>query len=115
MREREKRPMVNTIPATQARNQFGEVLKRVYRDGEQLIIEKDGLPIAAILSHADFEEYRRAMALQQLEELNKAVNREMQAKGITEEEALADLKQIKKEVFEEQYGQALKSRRRKAR
>jgi prevent-host-death family protein len=113
-KRREKRPMVHTMPATQARVHFGEVLKRVHRGGEHVIVEKDGLEIAAILSRADYEDYRRMLALRQLEELNKAINREMQRKGITEEQALAELEKTQQAVFEEQYGRALKSRRHKA-
>lgn len=46
--------------------------------------------------------------------LNRAVSREMRAKGIAEEQALADLKVTKSEIVEEYYGHAVKSRRRKA-
>lgn len=59
MAKRGKKPGITTIPATEARLHFGEMLKRVYRGGEQLIVEKDGLPVAAIMSHAQFEEYQR--------------------------------------------------------
>ncbi len=114
MSEREKKPVVKVMPATKARIHFGEVLKRVHSGREQVIVEKDGLQVAAILSRADYEHYRRLLALQQLEELNQAVSREMRAKGITEEQALADLKATKNQIFEEYYGHFVKSRRRKA-
>ncbi len=114
MSEREKKPMVRVMPATKARIHFGEVLKRVHSGREHVIVEKDGLEVAAILSRADYEQYRRLLALQQLEELNRAVSREMQAKGISEEQALADLKVTKNQIFEEYYGHSVKPRRRKA-
>lgn len=113
MLDREKRIRTHTIPATEARIHFGELLKRVYKNGEHLTIEKDGLPVATLLSHAEYEQLRRSAALRELEELNQSVNRGMQAKGITEEQALADFGRIKKEVFEEKYGRALKTRKRK--
>lgn len=114
MSEREKRAKPKTIAATQARIHFGELLKRVYKDGEHLTIEKDGLPIATLLSHAEYEQLRRSAALGELEELNRAANRAAQAQGLTEEQALADLQQIKKEVYEERYGHAHRPRRSKA-
>jgi prevent-host-death family protein len=114
MPRREKKTLVKTIPATKARVHFGEILKRVHSGRERFIVEKDGLAVAAILGREDYEEYRRLLALQELEELNKTVNREMQVKGITEEQSLADLETTKKQVFEEQYSHALKSGRRKA-
>jgi prevent-host-death family protein len=111
--DREKR-LAQTIPATKARIHFGELLKRVYKNGEHLTIEKDGLPIATLLSHTEYEQLMRLAALRELDGLNRSVHREMRAKGITEEQALADLKKIKQEVFEEKYGRALKNRKRKA-
>lgn len=112
--DREKRAQSQTIPATEARIHFGELLKRVYKNGEHLTIEKDGLPIATLLSHTEYELLRRSAALRELDVLNRSVNREMQAKRITEEQALADFGKIKKEVFEEKYGRPLKTRKRKA-
>jgi prevent-host-death family protein len=109
-----KSPTTTTaIPATEARIHFGEMLKRVYTGGEHLIIEKDGLPVATLLSHAEYEQLRRAAALRELEALNQSVHRGMQAKGITEEQALADFGRIKKKVFAEKYGRTLKTRKRK--
>lgn len=108
---REKRTTLKTIPATQARIHFGELLKRVYKEGEHLTIEKDGLPVATLLSHAEYERLRRAAAVQGLEELNKAANRAARTQGLTEEEALVNLERIKKQVFEEKYGRSLKARK----
>jgi len=110
----EKRTQPQTIPATEARIHFGELLKRVYKNGEHLTIEKDGLPVATLLSHTEYEQLRRSAALGELEALNRSVNREMQAHGITEEQALADFGKIKQQVFKEKYGRALKTRKRKA-
>jgi prevent-host-death family protein len=95
------------------RQHFGEMLRRVYRGKEQLVVEKDGLPIAAIVSLAEFEEYRRMKALALLDKLGRRVGEALQAKGITEEQALADLETTQHEVFAEKYGRAAKPRRRK--
>jgi prevent-host-death family protein len=106
-----KKPTVRTIPATEARIHFGEVLKRVYRGEEHLIVEKDGLPIAAILSHTEYENYRRLLASEQLDELNRKVNRGLREQGITEEDALVGHQESKKEAFAERYGRAKPTRR----
>ena len=113
MPERQHKPVISTIAATEARIHFGDVLKRVHNKREHLIVEKDGLPIAAILSSADYEEYRRFLARQMLEEMNKTLNRDAQAQGYTEEQALEDMAKIKKEVYQERYGRASKPRRKK--
>jgi prevent-host-death family protein len=113
MPEPKTKAKVSTIAATEARIHFGDVLRRVHNNHEQLIVEKDGLPVAAILSHAEYEEYRRLMAAQLFDELSKAANRMAQAEGYTEEKALADVAKAKKEVFDEQYGHATRARRKK--
>ena len=110
MQEREKQPMVRTIAATQARIHFGEVLRRVYKGHEHLIIEKDGLPVAAILSHAEYERYQRLLALQQFEELGRSVSRKIKAKGWTEEQVIKSIDKAQEEVIAEKYGRAIRSR-----
>ncbi len=114
MSKRENRTTVKTIAATQARIHFGEILKRVRRGRERIIVEKTGLAVAAILGREDYERYRRLLALQELARLNLSVNREMQARGISAEQARADLEATKNQIFEGQYGHAIKSRRPKA-
>ena len=47
--------MVRVVPASQVKNNFGEVIRRVYENEETQIIEKSGLPVAAIISMSDLE------------------------------------------------------------
>ena len=49
------------VPASEARVHLGEMLRRV-RKGEHIIIEKGGLPAAALIDVHDYEEYRRLKA-----------------------------------------------------
>ncbi len=47
--------MLRVVPATQAKNNFGEIIKRVYEKEETQIIERAGLPVAAIVPMSDLE------------------------------------------------------------
>ena len=47
-----------TISASEARVHLGEMLRRV-RKGEHIVIEKGGIPTAALIDVSDYEEYRR--------------------------------------------------------
>ena len=47
--------MVRIVPASQVKNNFGEVIKRVYEKEETQIIERAGLPVAAIITMNDLE------------------------------------------------------------
>lgn len=61
MREREP-IMTKTLKASQAREQFSQLLNQVFKSQTRVLIEKSGIPVAAIISVADLER------LNQLEE-----------------------------------------------
>ena len=47
--------MIRVIPSARAKNNFGEVLRRVSEQNETQIVERAGLPVAAIVSIEDLE------------------------------------------------------------
>jgi len=47
-----KQRTTETMSVSESRRQYSEVLNRVYRDEEQIIIEKNGIPVAAIVPMA---------------------------------------------------------------
>lgn len=47
--------MIRIIPAAQAKNNFGDVLRRVSEKNETQVVERAGLPVAAIVSIEDLE------------------------------------------------------------
>jgi hypothetical protein len=49
--------MINRIPITKARVNLGAVAKRAHLNGEYFILEKDGIPIAGIMSADELEDY----------------------------------------------------------
>jgi prevent-host-death family protein len=51
--------MFHTITATKAKNNFGEVIKQVYAAGEQIIVEKSGIPVVVIIPITDYERLPR--------------------------------------------------------
>lgn len=57
MRERE--PMTQTMKASEARQQFSQVLNRVYRGETRVVVEKSGIPVAGIISARDLERFTR--------------------------------------------------------
>lgn len=44
------------MSVSQARQQFSETLNRVYRDDSRIVVEKSGIPVAAIVSLRDLED-----------------------------------------------------------
>lgn len=43
------------ISSTKLQRQFGAILRRCYKDGEQFIVERDGLPVFVVLAVRDYE------------------------------------------------------------
>jgi PHD/YefM family antitoxin component YafN of YafNO toxin-antitoxin module len=56
MRNKHK-PMINTLPITQARYNLGALAKRVHLNKEYFILEKDGIPIIGIMDADELEDY----------------------------------------------------------
>jgi prevent-host-death family protein len=57
MRERE--PMSQTMKVSQARQEFSQLLNRVFRRETRVIVEKNGIPVAAIISAQDLERFQQ--------------------------------------------------------
>ncbi len=75
MRERE--PMIQTVKASEAREQFSQLLNRVFRREARVIVEKSGIPVAAIVSAEDLRrlselESERDRRFELLEEIGEA-------------------------------------------
>jgi prevent-host-death family protein len=49
----------DTVSATEAKNRFGAILKRVARTGGPVVVERDGRPVAILLSFEAYEQRLR--------------------------------------------------------
>src|SRR5919199_1019612 len=52
---REEQPVTQTINASQARQQWSELLDKVFRRETRVIVEKSGIPVAAVISAEDLD------------------------------------------------------------
>lgn len=55
----EDQMITQTVPVSQARQKFGELINRVYRQQVRIIVEKSGIPVVALVSLADLERWSR--------------------------------------------------------
>jgi prevent-host-death family protein len=97
-------PVQKVVPATEVRNNLGELLNRVYRREEHLVVEKLGIPVAAIISMREYEQFRRLLAERQLVDLGQKVGAEASRQGLTEQQLQDELAATRKAVFREKYG-----------
>jgi prevent-host-death family protein len=73
----EQEPMTKTIKASDTRQQFSKLLNEVFRGEKRVVVEKSGIPVAAIVSPQDFKllarlEQERAEQFKILDEIGAA-------------------------------------------
>lgn len=95
---------VKRIGAREARNNFSDLIGLVYYNGETIVVERSGKPVAAIIPFDLYERIatettfaypmpgeRRAEVLQELRTLFKATQAEPAAQAISEAEITAEI------------------------
>ncbi|MFC1959378.1 type II toxin-antitoxin system Phd/YefM family antitoxin [Chloroflexota bacterium] len=45
-----------SVTATEAKTHFGAIVRRVYTNGEHLIVERDGLPVVVIIPVGEYQQ-----------------------------------------------------------
>lgn len=62
--------MTQVIKASDARQQWSQLLNKVFRDQTRIVVEKSGIPVAAVISTAELERFTK---LEEQRERNFAV------------------------------------------
>lgn len=104
-----QKSMPITIPATVAHRQFGDLVRRAFSGKEHFIVEKDGLPVVAIVSMSEYEELmkereRREERLRRFEQHARAITAEVEQRGLSEEDVEAQVEAVRQRLYEEHYG-----------
>jgi prevent-host-death family protein len=89
-----------TIGATEARNNFSELLKRVHKGREHLVVEKGGIPVAAVISMHEYEAFRRWKAQEELRALMLKMGKKADEMGLDEEKLIALLDAERKAAYQ---------------
>lgn len=92
------------ISATEGHRSFGKLLRRVYNSDEHLVVERDGFPVAVIMSYQEYHEFRRRQARAAFERFSREFGEELAQRGITQEELFAELEKDRRELYKERYG-----------
>ncbi len=109
-----KHPTQVPMSSTSAQRQFGDVMRRAHSGEEHIIVQQNGLPLVAIISIGEYNDLMKERELREArekraEELSRKFGEEANRRGITEEQLLANLKDTRKEVYQEKYGKSSKS------
>ena len=85
-------PMVTTIPITKARINLGALVDRVHLNKEYFILEKDGIPIAALMNIDEFEDWLELQDPRARADIRKSYREYLAGKGHPAEKLLDELK-----------------------
>jgi prevent-host-death family protein len=96
------------ITASEGHRAFGKLLKRVYRSDEHLIVERDGFPVAVMMSYQEYEKLTRQQAIAAFDQFSRDLGREAERQGLTETQLLDEVEAVKRDLYEERYGQRAK-------
>lgn len=104
----QKTPQV-TLRSTEVQRNFREVVNRAGSGHEHIIVERDGLPVIVMISVAEYqflmrEREQREERLKKFEAAARRIGQEIERRGLSEEEALAQLKDTQQQTYEDQYG-----------
>jgi prevent-host-death family protein len=62
----ERQPMTQTMKASEAKQRWGGLLTAVFKGEKRVLVEKSGIPVAAVISAADFQRLQRLEAQRDL-------------------------------------------------
>lgn len=96
----ERQIITQVVSASEARQQFGKLLKQVHNQNVRIIVEKGGIPVAALVSLADLQrlenmKQERAERLKILEQL-RAPFREIPPEQV-EKDVAAVIEEVRRE------------------
>lgn len=92
------------INASELHRAAGKVLKRVALQAEHLVVERDGYPVAVLLSYPEYEELMHLRALAMHKDLVRVLGQEAERRGLSEEQLSTELEEDKREVYNTTYG-----------
>ncbi len=92
------------INASELHRAAGKMLKRVALQDEHLVVERDGYPIAVLVSYPEYEELMHLRAVEAHQELAHALGQEAEQRGLSEEQLTAELEKDKRAIYKSTYG-----------
>lgn len=96
-------PKQAVINASELHRSAGKVLKRVALQDEHLVVERDGYPVAVLLSYPEYENLMQTRAMEVHRKLVQALGKEADRQELNEEKLIAELDQDKKAVYDLKY------------
>lgn len=101
-----QKSMPEVVSATQVQRKFGDIVRQVNRGSVHFIVEREGMPVMAIISMVEYQEFMREREqhekdreerLRRFREAARQVGEKIEELGLTEEELDAQIEAARKE------------------
>ncbi len=92
------------INASELHRSAGKALKRVALNDEHLVVERDGYPVAVLMSYQEYEKLMRERAIILHRQLTRSLGQEAERQDFTEEQLIDEMENARRAVFEDTYG-----------
>lgn len=104
-----EKPARVTLRSTDVQRNFREVVNRAGAGHEHIIVERGGLPVIVMLSMAEYqllmrERELREARLKKLEDTARRIGQEIERRGLSEEDVLAQLEETQQQTYDDRYG-----------
>jgi len=97
------------VNASEGHRAFGKLLKRVYNSDEHLIVERDGFPVAVIMSYQEYEQLsQRPLEIISLESLPPVMSLEEAFGSVTPINKPEDFATLREIAIEDHVQQVVK-------
>lgn len=96
----------STVSATEVQRHFREVLRRLHEEGGPIVIERDGVPAAALVPMDELEQLQKAHIaenLRRFDELSNSLQNAAEDQGLTEEMLLEQMRETRRTLYKERY------------
>src|SRR5258708_28680295 len=106
-----QKSMQVTVTANQAN--YPDLIPRANSGKEHFIVEEEGKPVAAIISKQEYDdlmqeheiyEQDKQARLKKFRQAARAIGEAVEKTGLTEDEVMARVDEVRQQFYEEQYG-----------
>lgn len=93
-----------TYTTTEVRRNLTSIVRQLRKKRKPAFIKSGGESVAVLLSVSEYERLLRFQKMAEFSKLARAIGKDIEKSGLTEEQLLEELEDTKREVFREQYG-----------
>jgi prevent-host-death family protein len=93
-----------SLSASNTQIPLEDVIQRVAIEQKPIVLERNGTPVVVVLSLKQYEQLLQKAGLSVFEHLCQAAGQDALQQGLTEEQVVKEMEEIKQQLYQELYG-----------